>query len=131
MRKSSLQRQVILEEVIRENTHPSAQEIYQRVRQRLPKISLGTVYRNLEHLEAQGLIQKIESADGQRRFDGELSDHYHVRCLYCGRVDDAPLPLLSRLNQNFGRMSDYKILGHRLEFFGICPRCREMAEKQN
>jgi Fur family transcriptional regulator, ferric uptake regulator len=125
MRKNSLQRQVIFEEVIGEKTHPSAQEIYERVRLRLPKISLGTVYRNLERLAAQGMIQKIESADGQRRFDGELAEHYHIRCLYCGRVDDAPLPLLSRLNQNFGRMSEYQILGHRLEFFGICPRCRE------
>jgi Fur family transcriptional regulator, ferric uptake regulator len=131
MKRSSVQRQVILEEVIKEKDHPSAQEIYQRVRQRLPKISLGTVYRNLEQLASNGLIRKIESADGQRRFDGELAEHYHIRCLYCGRVDDAPLPLLSRLNQNFGRMSEYQILGHRLEFFGICPRCREMAEKRN
>lgn len=131
MRKSSLQRQVILEEVVKEKTHPSAQEIYERVRQRLPRISLGTVYRNLEHLADKGLIRKIESADGQRRFDGELSDHYHIRCLYCGRVDDAPLPLLTRLDQTFGRMSEYTILGHRLEFYGICPYCREAAEKKN
>jgi Fur family transcriptional regulator, peroxide stress response regulator len=131
MRKSSLQRQIILEEVIKEKTHPSALEIYERVRQRLPRISLGTVYRNLEQLAARGLIQKIEAADGQRRFDGELTQHYHIRCLYCGRVDDALLPLLSRLNQTFDKTSDYTILGHRLEFYGICPRCREKAEKQN
>jgi Fur family ferric uptake transcriptional regulator len=131
MRKSSLQRQLILEEVIKEKSHPSAQEIYERVRRRLPKISLGTVYRNLEQLAAHGLIQKIEAADGQRRFDGELTDHYHIRCLYCGRVDDAFLPLLSRLNQTFGKTSDYTILGHRLEFYGICPSCREATEKKN
>ena len=110
-----------------EKTHPSAQEVYQRVRQRLPKISLGTVYRNLEQLAAHGLIQKIESTDGQRRFDGDLSEHYHVRCLHCGRVEDAPLPLLPLLDQSFGKMSQYIILGHRLEFYGICPRCREKA----
>jgi Fur family ferric uptake transcriptional regulator len=131
MKRNSLQRQVILEELQREKTHPSAQEIFERVRHRLPKISLGTVYRNLEQLAAHGLIQKIESAGGQRRFDGDLSEHYHVRCLYCGRVDDAPLPSLSRLNQTFGKMSEYTILGHRLEFVGICPRCRDAAEKKN
>jgi Fur family ferric uptake transcriptional regulator len=131
MKRHSLQRQVILEELQREKTHPSAQEIFERVRHRLPKISLGTVYRNLEQLAAQGVIRKIEAGGGQRRFDGELSDHYHVRCLYCGRVDDAPLPLLSRLNQTFGKMSEYTILSHRLEFVGICPRCREASNKQN
>jgi len=131
MIRNSLQRQVILEELQREKSHPSAQEIFERVRHRLPKISLGTVYRNLEQLAAQGRIQKIEAAGGQRRFDGELSEHYHVRCLYCGRVDDAPLPLLSRLNQTFGKMSEYTILGHRLEFVGICPRCRKMLEEKN
>jgi Fur family transcriptional regulator, peroxide stress response regulator len=131
MRRISLQRQVILEELQGEKTHPSAQEIFERVRHRLPKISLGTVYRNLEQLAAHGLIQKIEAARGQRRFDGDLSEHYHVRCLYCGRVDDAPLPKLSRLNQTFGKMSEYTILGHRLEFVGICPRCREILEEKN
>jgi Fur family transcriptional regulator, ferric uptake regulator len=127
MRRNSRQRQIILEEVLKEKTHPSAQEIYERVRQRLPKISLGTVYRNLDQLATHGLIQKIEGADGERRFDGELTEHYHVRCLYCGRLDDAALPWLSRLNQTFGKMSDYTILGHRLEFVGICPRCRDAA----
>lgn len=131
MRKHSLQRQIILEELRREKNHPSAQEIYDRVRQRLPKISLGTVYRNLEQMAASGLIQKLEAVGGQRRFDGDLEEHYHVRCLYCGRIEDASLPMLSRLNQTFGKMSEYTILGHRLEFFGICPRCREAAEKKN
>jgi Fur family ferric uptake transcriptional regulator len=131
MKRHSLQRQLILEELRRGKNHPSAQEIYDRVRHRLPKISLGTVYRNLERLAAHGLIQKIEATGGQRRFDGDLEEHYHVRCLYCGRVEDASLPMLSRLNQTYGKMSDYTILGHHLEFFGICPQCREAAAKKN
>jgi Fur family transcriptional regulator, ferric uptake regulator len=131
MKRHSVQRQIILEELQREKNHPSAQELYERVRHRLPKISLGTVYRNLEQMAAHGLIQKIDAAGGQRRFDGDLADHYHVRCLYCGRVEDAPLPSLSRLNQTFGKMSNYTILGHRLEFLGICPRCQEAADNQN
>jgi Fe2+ or Zn2+ uptake regulation protein len=46
-------------------------------------------------------------------------------------VEDASLPSLSRLNQTFAQMSEYTIMGHRLEFYGICPRCREAAEKKN
>lgn len=131
MKRHSVQRQIILEELRRVKNHPSAQEIYERVRHRLPKISLGTVYRNLELLAASGVIQKLETGGGQRRFDGDMAEHYHVRCLYCGSVEDASLPSLSRLNQTFGKMSDYTIVGHRLEFFGICPRCREAAAKHN
>ena len=131
IKRHTRQRQIILEELQREKTHPSAQEIFARVRNRLPKISLGTVYRNLEQLAAHGLIRKVEGGGGQRRFDGDLSEHYHVRCLYRGRVDDAPLPMLSRLNQTFGKISDYAIMGHRLEFFGICPRCREAEPQKN
>lgn len=131
MKRHSLQRQIILEELCREKTHPSAQELYERVRYRLPKISLGTVYRNLEQMAVSGLIRKIEATGGQRRFDGDMSDHYHIRCLYCGRIDDASLPMLSRLNQSFGKMSDYTILGHRLEFLGICPRCQDAAAINN
>jgi Fur family ferric uptake transcriptional regulator len=80
---------------------------------------------------ASGLIRKIESDGGQRRFDGDLADHYHVRCLYCGKVEDAPLPMLSRLNQTFGKMSEYTILRHRLEFLGICPGCQQAVARKN
>jgi Fur family transcriptional regulator, ferric uptake regulator len=131
MKRYSVQRQIILEELRKEKNHPSAQEVFERVRRRLPKISLSTVYRNLEQLADHGLIQKIEAAGDQRRFDGDLTEHYHVRCLYCGRVDDASLPMLSCLNQTFGKMSEYTIMRHRLEFFGICPHCREEENKKN
>lgn len=92
MKRHSRQRDIILEEVRRGKTHPSAQEVYDRVRPRLPKISLGTVYRNLEQLAAHGLIRKLELPGDQRRFDGDVSEHYHIRCLVCGRVDDVPGP---------------------------------------
>jgi len=131
MKKNSLQRQIILEELQKEKNHPSALEIYERVRQRLPRISLGTVYRNLEHLAASGFIRKLETVGGQRRFDGDLNEHYHVRCLYCGKVEDAHLPILSRLNHTFGKLSDYTIMGHRLEFLGICPECRDAGNFEN
>lgn len=124
MKKHSKQRDIILEEVRRQKVHPSAQEIFARVRQRLPKISLGTVYRNLEQLAAHGLIRKLELPGEQRRFDGDVSQHYHIRCLVCGRVDDISGPPLTRLEQSFETLSQYTILGHHLEFTGICPGCR-------
>jgi Fur family ferric uptake transcriptional regulator len=70
------QRQVILEEIQKVNTHPTADEVYETVRKRLPRISLGTVYRNLEILSACGLIQKIGPLSNQMRFDGITKKHY-------------------------------------------------------
>ena len=120
------QRQVILEEVRRVNTHPTADEVYDMVRKRLPRISLGTVYRNLETLSTLGLIQKIGPPSNLMRFDGKTDNHYHIRCVSCGRVEDAPMiDSLDSVEKAIRSQSEYSILGHKLEFIGICPRCEE------
>ena len=117
------QRQVILEVVKDLDIHPTADEVYSRVRQRIPRISLGTVYRNLEILTQSGMIRKLEVAGAQKRFDGKLGQHYHLRCMRCGRVDDAPGETLTSVERHVERKSEYEILGHRLEFIGLCPDC--------
>ena len=119
------QRRVILEEVRKVNTHPTADEVYAMVRKRLPRISLGTVYRNLEILSTSGLIQKIGPPTNQMRFDGNTENHYHIRCVSCGRVEDAPVESLDNVEKAIRSHSDYSILGHRLEFMGLCPDCRK------
>lgn len=117
------QRMVILEELRRVNDHPSADEIYERVRERLPRISLGTVYRNLEILTELGEIQTLELSGSIRRFDGVAAKHYHIRCVQCGRVDDAPIAPLNQLENELYGSTVYTIIGHRLEFTGMCPEC--------
>ena len=120
------QRQVILKELRKVNSHPTADEIYEMVRQRLPRVSLGTVYRNLDMLCECGTIQKLELAGTQRRFDGNVENHYHIRCIRCDRVEDAPIEPVTTLEDTLRkRMGDYEIIGHRLEFTGICPQCRQ------
>ena len=119
------QRQVILDEIRKVKTHPTADEVYDLVRKRLPRISLGTVYRNLEILSARGLIQRIGPASQQMRFDGDTEDHYHLRCVSCGRVEDAPMISVGDLEDAVRNQTDYSIVGHRLEFMGICPACRK------
>jgi len=119
------QRQAILEELRRLTSHPTADEVHTLVRQRLPRVSLGTVYRNLEMLSDCGLIQKLEMGGGQRRFDGNTGDHYHVRCVRCGRVEDAPVKLVPAIDDALREVSGYEVMGHRLEFIGVCPACRK------
>jgi Fe2+ or Zn2+ uptake regulation protein len=117
------QRKVILDEVRRENSHPSADEVYEMVRKRIPRISLGTVYRNLEILVEQGEIQKLELGGTVKRYDGIPKKHYHIRCIECGRVDDAPVAPLNQLEDALYGATVYTIIGHRLEFMGLCPNC--------
>lgn len=122
------QRRVILEELRRDNDHPTADMLYERVRKRLPHVSLGTVYRNLEILTALGEIQTLEMSGSQKRFDGVPRKHYHIRCVHCGSVDDAPIAPLNRLEDQLYGATVYTIMGHRLEFMGLCPECSKNGE---
>ena len=119
------QRSIILEELRKIDSHPSADEIYEIVRQRMPRISLGTVYRNLEILAEQGEIQKLESGSSLKRFDGTPEKHYHIRCVCCDQIVDAPVGPLIKTKDDIHRSTDYKIIGHRFEFIGVCPECSE------
>lgn len=121
------QRKVILEELLKQNTHPSADEIYQMVRRRMPRISLGTVYRNLEVLASMGKIQKLELSGALKRYDWNTKKHYHIRCLHCDRVDDAPIAPLNQLENDLYGATVFEIIGHNLEFTGLCPDCSKKA----
>ena len=121
--RTTSQRRVILEEIKKLNTHPTADEVYEMVRKRLPRISLGTVYRNLEILSTCGLIKKIGPVSSQMRFDGNTSNHYHIRCVYCGSLEDAPIETVEEIENRIREATDYTIMGHTLEFMGVCPEC--------
>jgi len=122
------QRQVILEELRKVTTHPTAGELYDMVRQRLPRIGLGTVYRNLELLSECGIIKKLETGGEQKRFDGNTGPHYHIRCNNCGRVDDIHIPRFEDLDAQASECCNYTILGHHIEFSGICADCNASRE---
>ncbi len=124
--RMTIQRRVILEEVRRERSHPTADEVYERVRLRLPRVSLGTVYRNLDRLSREGLITTIEGP-GQRRYDGDREDHCHLRCRSCGTIVDVEavdLPL-ERISEAVG---DFQISGYHLEYYGVCGECHGKGE---
>lgn len=118
------QRQIILQELRKVTSHPTADEVYQMVRKRMPKISLGTVYRNLEILSGMGHVQKISVGGTQKRFDGDISLHSHIRCHDCGRVADLDFKLEPAIESEATKLTDFSILGHRLEFIGLCPDCK-------
>lgn len=118
------QREVILDELRKVVSHPTADDVYRMVRKRLPRVSLGTVYRNLEILSQNGLIRKLEMAGTQRRYDATTANHYHIRCTACGRVEDLPMKPIPSLETGMRNTMGYAVTGHRLELEGICPRCK-------
>ena len=123
--RRSRQREVVLAIVRSTMDHPTAHWVYRQARRRLPRISLGTVYRNLKQLTEAGLIREIHTGGEGARFDGNLGRHYHIRCLGCGRVSDLPLSVSRRLEEEAGRATSYRIVSHEVEVQGLCPLCQE------
>ena len=124
------QRQIILEELGKVTSHPTANEVYDMVRKRLPRIGLGTVYRNLELMAETGIILKLEVGGTQKRFDATTEPHYHIRCLSCGKVDDIEIPVIADINKTAAELSNYQVLGHHIEFSGTCSECSKIEKEQ-
>ena len=125
--RNTRQRSLILEELQKLVSHPTAAELYEIVRRCQPNISLGTVYRNLELLSRLGLIQKLELGGRQARFDGNADSHFHVQCVRCGKVDDIHALSLDLLGGESNDFSGYRILDYTLQFHGICPHCENTS----
>ena len=118
------QRTVILDILRKMDTHPTADEIYEKVRTKMPRISLGTVYRNLEFLCEQGMVTLLDIGGSQRRYECVGEMHYHVRCLGCGKVEDLNFVLDTSLEETIKSNCDFEIIAHHLEFIGYCHMCR-------
>ena len=123
------QRQVVLDELRSVTSHPTAEEVHDLARRRLPRISLGTVYRNLDVLCSSGLVRRLDLAGRQMRFDGDTTRHYHIRCVACDRVDDVPVETSDELEAAARMATRYDVLGHSVEFVGLCPSCRNEKER--
>jgi len=120
------QRKTILEVLKSTDSHPTADWIYEEVKKDIPNISLGTVYRNLNLLAEKGKIDVINYANDQSHYDGNTENHYHFRCKNCGNVYDLDLNLFEKeIDKIVDNNTEFEVDTHRLEFYGICPHCRE------
>jgi len=120
------QRKTIMKILKNTNSHPTADTIYEEVKKEIPKISLGTVYRNLNLLEELNEIMVINYTNAQSHYDGVTKNHYHFRCNNCGRVFDLDLDVLDEdVDKYVEKNTDFQIDEHRLEFYGLCPDCQK------
>ena len=124
------QREVILDEIKKSTTHPTADELYEKIKKKLPRISLATVYRNLDIMSEAGLINKLEISGRQKRFDWDLDQHDHIYCVQCHRVDNIDLGSKKQVTLPDDINHGYHVSGCRVEFFGICPKCHKLSLKR-
>lgn len=105
-------------------SHPTADEIFTDVRERIPDISLATVYKALEAFVSAGVARKLTIGEGPARYDGRTEEHEHVRCLSCGRVADVDDLRMEECLEGVDGATEYEVVDYRLELLGHCPRCR-------
>jgi len=121
--RQSAQRKALLAYLQSADFHPSAGVIFRHVRRRFPKLSLGTVYRNLDILKQQGLVRQLDGDGKQARFDAELKPHGHFYCRLCGKVEDiAGTPDWMRSATDVFR-DGRRVEEVRMEVKGVCIRC--------
>ncbi len=124
----SKQREEILKVVQESCDHPDANTIYIRIKDVIPNVSLGTVYRNLDTLSKNGIIKRIPMKDGNDRFDKTITNHNHMYCEKCGKVIDIDLSLNSKEILNIERETGFKITNCNFKINGLCEKCRKEEE---
>lgn len=122
--RRSRQRDRLLEMLRETGSHPTADWLYHSLKDEFPNLSLGTVYRNLTILIEQGLVKKIDFGSTFDRFEAHTSPHYHFICESCGSISDLELPVDDSLNDRVTKETPFAASRHRIEFFGICDKCR-------
>ncbi len=121
--RSTKQMRLIFHIIQKNREHPTANEIFLAARQTLPQISLGTVYRNIDKLVESHKIFKFDSGENKFRYDIMEEEHYHARCLLCGKIRDLTGVDLSAVRKQCRKESHFKKLEIKLEITGICPEC--------
>ena len=128
-RRNTVQKELVMNAVLSLRCHATADEVYNYIKAEYPNVSKTTVYRNLNLLAEDGSIRKIQIPGEADRFDHNTYDHYHVRCLKCGKVFDVDMAVIpdmeSRINDDHG----FVFLGCDVVFKGICPKCNIDFEK--
>ncbi len=124
--RNSRQREAVLKLLSKKNYHPTVDELFELMRRDFPKVSLATVYRNVEQLCQMGKIWKIETPHGPSRYDGNVEEHFHIRCEKCGKLEDFwPSVCLEKSFDNEELPAGFVLHGFKVDFFGLCSDCTE------
>ena len=127
--KLTSQRRATLEVMLKnQDKHLSADEIYVEVKKTNPEIGLATVYRTVLLFEELGILSKHNFEDGRNRYElshpEENHDHHHLICLKCGGVSEVEVDLLGALEEVIDKKHSFKVVNHKVKFYGLCSKCR-------
>jgi len=122
--KITPQRLAIAKILAKSEGHPSVENIHGQIKKDFPTMSLATVYRNILLIKSLGEVLEIGFPDGSNRYDGNRPyPHPHVICVKCKKIIDPDLDSLDEMKKEVAEETNFKILNHRLDFFGICSDC--------
>lgn len=120
----SKQREIILDTLKENVVHPTAEYLYEKIKSKDPKISLATLYRNLNQLTQNGIIKKIDGLETSSHFDHNTHKHYHFICSKCHRVFDISADVAPDLIEKTENTTGFEIQSHDIVFTGICKECK-------
>ena len=120
------QRLAIFDILAKSEGHPSAEMIYKQIKKEFPVTSLATVYKTIAAVKELGEVLELGFSDDSNRYDGQKPyPHPHLICTRCKKIFDPDLESLDHLTEELTRESGFKIVHHRIDFFGICPDCQK------
>jgi Fur family ferric uptake transcriptional regulator/Fur family peroxide stress response transcriptional regulator len=105
------------------DVHPTANWLFGRLKREFPRLSIGTIYRNIGILVQQGLIGRIAFGSAFDRLDANVTEHYHFICEKCDAIIDLKVPVEHGLDKRIPTLEGFQVHRHSLEFYGLCPRC--------
>jgi Fur family peroxide stress response transcriptional regulator len=121
----TVQRRVILEAVLLRDDHPTAEQICDTIREQVPEISRGTVYRTLDSLVQLGAIRRAHHLGPATRFDSNTGQHHHLVCIQCNRVIDIEDTRLDNLPFPDRKRTGFRITDYSIHFTGLCTECQK------
>ncbi len=121
--KLTPQRLAILDYLEGNKSHPSAADIYRALSEKYPSMSFATVYNTLEMLREKGRVLELSIDSGKKRFDPDTKPHHHLICVQCKQIIDVRRNFVLNLPED--EQCDYDIIGNHVDFYGICPGCKQ------
>jgi Fur family peroxide stress response transcriptional regulator len=123
-------RAAVLETLRSTNTHPTAAEIFRKVRRRRPGVSYATIYNSLDWLTRNGMASELKFGDAASRYDPIMSRHDHLVCTRCGALRDHEIALSPRVWSRAGRPQGFHVERYRMELYGLCSRCSSQGTRK-
>ena len=125
------QRMAVLKILTESKGHPTVEQVYEKVRVDFPMTSLATVYKTVTLLKEEGEILELGFAGGSSRYDAARPyPHPHLICVRCQKIIDPEIQMLEEIPQELSQKYGFEITNHRVDFFGVCPECRQQARDQ-